>query len=676
MGQTNSTNGARRTPSAPSNVLVSPAVAAVNHGQSEVRASPTSPDTGSRSRIQEHRRSLRNSVVGLMSPSSSTQNGEGDASRSGVESGKWWRRSRRWSKTPAVSRPDSVGGDAAAGLTQPILEDLPSSQAAREPAVTNASLPNYDIRSTSGDDSTPQSSVDEPPLDRANLISETTSHHGARSNTLISKGKETSSDVSATARLAQGDSKEGEQTNQPSASRQSSSLDSASPPRETEAAPTIDQVSEGRSGSIVNEVPSPASSQTETRPPQDNHPLRQFPPAGALVVVQGVVHTTDSARQTQGETGPAPQSGPPMLSPTTDADVSQQQHSRPSTGPQGNGLLANLLRRRNSTTSLGPRTSVDPGIVEGPVLHDSHELSGVEPGEVASTSALRRSVETTPSTVPIPGEGGARRSGQLSSSSVDVLGTLLSVATAATAASLLSSSGNQALSRPPQASIPSESAGLPPSNAAAGSAIPALARALASANPTAAAAIAQRDRERDREENERNRVRTLWESLRERLVHGRGGRELVPGSETAGFSRPGGLPTSASGREQGADGSVIPDPLFSELARAFNLGPSQEERRAESQNAHVTPSVGEANFSASTQSQDTRVRREVEDAPPDSFERFLVDLQVDLRIALTRMDSAPNRSIQSFRREQAQSGHSDPRRGCRGCRRICTSSPN
>ncbi len=110
---------------------------------------------------------------------------------------------------------------------------------------------------------------------------------------------------------------------------------------------------------------------------------------------------------------------------------------------------------------------------------------------------------------------------------------------------------------PPVGGVPGQAPiGEPPS------AIPALARALANANPAAAAALLQHDRDMDREEQERNRVRNLWDNLRQRLVTGRG-RNQPPLPQIPGGASP--------ARERTGNEHAIPDALFSELARAFNL---------------------------------------------------------------------------------------------------------
>lgn len=156
------------------------------------------------------------------------------------------------------------------------------------------------------------------------------------------------------------------------------------------------------------------------------------------------------------------------------------------------------------------------------------------------------------------------------------------------------------------------------------SAIPALARALANANPAAAAALLQHDRETDREEQERNRVRNLWDNLRQRLVNGRG-RNPPP-------HLPIPVGGTAPARERSGGEHAIPDALFSELARAFNLNHPHDEMATDEPFEDQLQRVESGDMPVPEE------ENRPEEAPPGSFERFLIDLQVDLRTALSRGD--------------------------------------
>lgn len=158
-----------------------------------------------------------------------------------------------------------------------------------------------------------------------------------------------------------------------------------------------------------------------TRPSTPRSPAlplpRQFPPPGTLVIVQGVVHTTDISRSNpQPELGSNPEA----------RDDSSHTRTR--------DRLSSLLRPSRPSTSIQP---------------DPHSLIGISsemeaPGSIASGSApsTNQSARTT-STTPIIGESvrstpeshptsptqpetaPENQIPSISSSSIDVLGTLL-----------------------------------------------------------------------------------------------------------------------------------------------------------------------------------------------------------------------------------------------------------
>lgn len=161
--------------------------------------------------------------------------------------------------------------------------------------------------------------------------------------------------------------------------------------------------------------------------------------------------------------------------------------------------------------------------------------------------------------------------------------------------------------------------------------IPALARALANANPAAAAALLQNDMDQ-----ERNRVRNLWDNLRQRLVNGRG------------RNQPPQVPIPVGGPAPARPGGehAIPDALFSELARAFNLNHPHDEMQADEP---FEEQLQRVESGEPLPEEETRP----EEAPPGSFERFLIDLQVDLRTALSRGDGESEASTAASREGSA-----------------------
>ncbi|EJD50591.1 hypothetical protein AURDEDRAFT_112196 [Auricularia subglabra TFB-10046 SS5] len=149
--------------------------------------------------------------------------------------------------------------------------------------------------------------------------------------------------------------------------------------------------------------PRPTSAPVEpaaTPAPQDAQAQPRPPPASSLIIVQGIVHTQDP---------PPPSSSPPLSGPTNAISASS--------GPMSGLRPSSLLRRRRSARSPSRHSLVDP--------------SGTAP----SPSGLETAAAEP--TQPTSAEEAAQ---QLSESSIEVLGTLLSFATAATAASLVTGS--------------------------------------------------------------------------------------------------------------------------------------------------------------------------------------------------------------------------------------------
>ncbi|KAH8832830.1 hypothetical protein DL96DRAFT_1583545, partial [Flagelloscypha sp. PMI_526] len=232
-------------------------------------------------------------------------------------------------------------------------------------------------------------------------------------------------------------------------------------------------------------------------------------------------------------------------------------------------------------TEPGPSEAYSPGtlvVVQG-VVHTSNDTSSQddendEPEEPSSTSPDSRpaSPQVADPEPPLQSDPSPAQTDQrpLSPASIDVLGTLLSVAAAATAASLLSGSSSPA-----------------PTNTTA----------------TNTHAI--------------DRPRPSWTSLRDRL-----------GLRNAASSTPTSPPETPP-----ADARSV---MLAEMARAFGLGANNDN----------TPS-----------SSDT-------DPPPPppegSFERFLVDLQADLRTALTTHSLSEPDSSLSHSTEESTAANLSP----------------
>lgn len=225
---------------------------------------------------------------------------------------------------------------------------------------------------------------------------------------------------------------------------------------------------------------------------------------------------------------------------------------------------------------------------------------------------------------PVP----ASRPLSLSPTSIDVLGTLLSVATAATAASLVSGSSDPLLTSglalpgmqgmqpmPP----PMSDQGHSPSHGPNQSPVQGQSRPL---SPTPTAGLASRDR-----------VRNAWAGLRDRLG-------LRPSSPTSAPTSPTAVSPSPEPEPalSGSSPMAPVDPrtqLLADMARAFQMGMGLDDTPgsgSRSGGAQASPAI-EVSLSDGQQRQQ-QAQQERPPPPEDSFERFLMDLQVDLRRTL------------------------------------------
>lgn len=171
------------------------------------------------------------------------------------------------------------------------------------------------------------------------------------------------------------------------------------------------------------ELPPQVSTQSQQQ--QQPGPLqRQFPPPGTLVVVQGIVHTTDVSRPN------APASSLP--SNTGDTSVSQ---SESSTGiseqgvPRSRNRLSSLLRPRSSSRPvsaiISDPLSIAPNITS---QNESTSVAGSE-SQVSTNESVHTAVNASPIAIANLASQDSpsidNRTPLISSSSIDVLGTLL-----------------------------------------------------------------------------------------------------------------------------------------------------------------------------------------------------------------------------------------------------------
>lgn len=323
---------------------------------------------------------------------------------------------------------------------------------------------------------------------------------------------------------------------------------------------------------------------------------RQFPPAGTLVVVQGVVHTTDVSRASEVNT--ANNNNSNNTSSANDGNLEPPGISRSSSITRQRSSSTPGDRLRNRLSGILPRpSSMLPSV---PLMSEDGATAADYPQQLpvdmqSSTASLPAGTGANAGVGPPASETSSANTGSLSPSSIDVLGTLLSVAAAATAASLLTGT-----------SEPIFSSGLAPLSQSPNQPPQSMSDRPLSPTPTGDA----------------GRMRHVWSSLRDRL-----------GLRTPGMGAPGA--DEGTGRPSPRDAREL---LLTEMARAFNLGLGLGRPPVV---PDMTNASGPAVPAAEPPSDNGSGTSDVPIMPPPgSFERFLVDLQSDLRVALAQ-DSVP-----------------------------------
>ncbi|KAL5519996.1 hypothetical protein ACEPAG_1656 [Sanghuangporus baumii] len=588
MGQINSTTNTSRSERESRTVA---GQSSTNAAVPDLNAASPGAQTSAGRRARQT--SIRNSITRLVRPKTSGTVGH-DASGIGSESRRSWRRSLA-GRTRRIEPQNVLRGEH--GLSSgPLQENVSAhtgsqTNSSRHPVNNNdsSSLRVNQITSSSTTEARDSNVIQVSDSDPA------TSHKGKERSPETSNN---TTDISTSVSLQSRDDTHSIGLVDQSAS----SSDSAALP-----STTVNGNSPGGSSSTPIPPIPPASQSSST-----NSPLRRSPPVGTLVVVQGVVRTDSPLALAQGgpplSTGRGQYSADPAL--VQEHSGSSAVPRNPSSGRAINEALETHEDSRPSISGSG----------------DAPNASGSQLFESQPTSSSASSGETNNSST--------SREFTSGSASADVLGALLSivsVATAATAASLLTSSNGQATP-----SAPSELSNLPSNTAESippeGPNIPLIARALASANPAAAAVLAQRERER--EERERNRTRSIWEGLRERVISGRSQNASGIGSRQHSFAFP-------FNEDWPNITYLVLDSLFNELVRAFNMGPTQDERQMDTQSSSSGRTSSDEDQVISPHEQ-SAVSEDLEDLAPGSFERFLVDLQSDLRLALVRPEAASN----------------------------------
>jgi len=332
---------------------------------------------------RSRRSSFRKSILKLVKPSrrvNSVASNSGDMGRS-------WRNSRRWSaapssSTPTLAEPPSTSSSDVSTAGPSTLDPRPTDKGKQremsvpeeEEVYSDATLPNLD-----------QASPQPPNL--------TNLHPGTVPS--IVEPSHAATEAASEPQLVDNSPTEDHRADIPSE-------------------PTPVHNWEGNEPSAL-----PSTQQPSPQP-------RHFPPPGTLVVVQGIVHTTDVSRAAT----PLPDNNTSNLiarAPSGLAVGSDQTRTR------SRNRLSALLRPRSTSSRPSSTVVTDPIIVPSPPELESPPLSGSESPSEESTQ--------TDVTIPIVNENidspqqdqladtsppaTENRVPSISSSSIDVLGTLL-----------------------------------------------------------------------------------------------------------------------------------------------------------------------------------------------------------------------------------------------------------
>uniref|UniRef100_A0A0W0FFD5 RING-type domain-containing protein n=1 Tax=Moniliophthora roreri TaxID=221103 RepID=A0A0W0FFD5_MONRR len=704
-----------------------------------------SPSPSTSSTKAKRRSNIRKSLINLVKPSSKKEDSSESSSSANRKS---WRRSRRWSRAPVpcLGRSDVEDGSAeqsqattttsatilpAASITSP--KDKQSASASTITIPVSPSSETQELPSDVLEPDQPMSAGESSsaPQDRGHDETAIAQEHAISGESQEEDQFKATSDV--------------EQPIPATTASEFPSSDLASPPTrdlekdagtctaEAQAQPSSEA---STSTNILPTVPeqiqtpelsSSAQPSSPTNTTQNQTANRPFPPPGTLVVVQGVVHTTDVPRPpssaftapppfSQSTTSPEPsylhseaqtQTDPSPQSHSTDSglDVRRSASSTPRSRPN---RLSTLFGSRPASVNAGRPSSSRSNFAEyaaavdaGPEASTSSttDTHTVNAGTVASGSSISpdssdasvssHSNDTRPtseevlasnaptsheherpaSTSPSHRSQSGTGNGMISSSSIDILGTLLSVAAAATAASLLTGSSEPILSSglaPPRAPGMGTGTGTGTGNnmgmdTGMGMGM-GIGRGLGgfgglgglggSGNMNANGPAGRADR-----------MRQAWGNIRERLgLRGANGSGIpaTPPSHDQGEQESGRSSEENVPLLSDIDGSERPptmearDRMLAEMSRAFQLGLGL--------NSPVGGAGDTGNVEASLGA-DPIGSRLGEMPPEGSFERFLVDLQADLRVALGGGAQQQQQSRQPLGEMEPEDDDETPRDG-------------
>ena len=393
MGQSSSRHHdpTRSTPVTSTNAAASTSTAQ----QEETPTGIVADASGSR------RSSLRKNILKLVKPKNIRNRLSGIPSKS-REGNSTWRDSRRLSKSPESSskQVESPPSTSLDGIADESIKN-PSSFHDKGKQSEDKDLEEEEEQSNSNDATVTPGLVVEPKNDSLVIPVETSSSVSA---SIAHATDDTVYDI------------------QPSSEPEYHASDPASSP--------VSQSIEPETTSTLSlQLPSPATSQ-----PPNTPGARQFPPPGTLVVVQGIVHTTDV---------PRPNSVPVNSSLSENTSTSTTRNPRTNPSPESasdqntsraRNRLSSLLRPRSvssrPSSTIISELPVPPSVAESvnasmlpesqPTLHDSLHAGTTLPSGVLESAAVEspRSVDTLT-------QATENRAPLISSSSIDVLGTLL-----------------------------------------------------------------------------------------------------------------------------------------------------------------------------------------------------------------------------------------------------------
>lgn len=365
---------------------------------------------------------------------------------------------------------------------------------------------------------------------------------------------------------------------------------------------------------------------------------RHFPPPGTLVVVQGVVNTIDTgstpnnnggnsnSAQTNNTAFPATSSRP------NSGLFPGSVRSRPSTptgehsGSRNNRRLSSIIRRPASIFNDSRRNTIieGDGAADTPPLGPAVDFINGASSDLPSDSATL----TAPPESNLDSQVTQQR--PLSPGSIDVLGTLLSVAAAATAASLFSPTSFAGRTETPlDPNIPRPTSPTPTAGLGVNGFRPLDTLAELGFPMDRDQGVGLGNNPANGHNLSRERLRGAWDSLRERLGlrDGRGNAESTMPDP----------PVDAGDAGRTGTGEA----MITEMARVLGTGLGLREEgpsRTTDGSAVATPNV---------------MGNAPSIPPPEgTFERFLYNLQADLRIVLsedvfTEHSTVPSGSAES-----------------------------